>query len=121
MLSFPLFRLKGNWCHENKIENAKSFRGGIIKGKQFKEDEDDFEIVVPRLKTVTRHGRIAGTWQRHFQIDSESDSDSDNDNDKDEPDNESLAHESEHEAEPEPEARITRSSTRIIKRPSRFC
>ena len=40
---------------------------------------------------------------------------------KDEPDNESLAHESEHEAEPEPEARITRSSTRIIKRPSRFC
>ena len=92
----------------------------IIEGSDT-EDEDDFEIVVPRLKTVTRHGRIAGTWQRHFQIDSESDSDSDNDNDKDEPDNESLAHESEHEAEPEPEARITRSSTRIIKRPSRFC
>ena len=38
-----------------------------IDGDDEDEDGDPNQIdIVPRLKTVTRHGRIAGTWQRRF-------------------------------------------------------
>ena len=53
------------------------------------EDEDgdpDHVEVIPRLKTVTRHGRIAGTWQTRFQLSNDdSDSDSESDSDTEEP------------------------------------
>ena len=51
-----------------------------IDGDGADEDGDPDQIeIVPRLKTVTRHGRIAGTLQRRFSDDTSSDSDPDND------------------------------------------
>ena len=59
-----------------------------IDGEEEDEDGDPDKVVfVPRLKTVTRHGRIAGTWQRSFQQSHDSsDTSSDSDLDTDTPD-----------------------------------
>ena len=91
----------------------------IIEGSD-SEEEDEYDLVVPRLKTVTRHGRIAGTWQRHFKIDYDSNDDVDNNEDNDS-DKSKTESESEPEPEPSPKPPATRSRTRIIKQPSRFC
>lgn len=52
----------------------------VYDGDDEDEDGDPDQIdIVPRLKTVTRHGRIAGTWQRRFQLSHDTSSDSDPD------------------------------------------
>ena len=35
-------------------------------------EEDDHVTFVPQLRTVTRHGRLAGTWKRNFAVFEES-------------------------------------------------
>ena len=58
------------------------------------ESENEEVVYVPKLRTLTRGGRLAGTWQTCFSLDSEAESDeeanSDSDSvENDEPDNDS--------------------------------
>ena len=41
-------------------------------------DTEDLPVYVPPMRTVTRHGRLAGTWQRNFGDGDNVKSDSDN-------------------------------------------
>ena len=108
----------GRYDHEN---NENDVILNIVEGSD-PDEEDELEHVIPRLKTVTRHGRIAGTWQRHFKVDSDSgDDDSNEIYDGSENDFPAGRTESESESEPEPEPPATRGRTRIIKRPTRLC
>ena len=110
----------GQYDHEN---NENDVILNIVEGSD-PDEEDELEHVIPHLKTVTRHGRIAGTWQRHFKVDSDS-GDDDSNEIYDGSENNSPAgrteSESESEPEPAPEPPATRGITRIIKRPTRFC
>ena len=46
----------------------------VIDGDETSDrDEESNLIFVPTVRTVTRNGRIAGTWKRHFVMDETSD------------------------------------------------
>ena len=78
----------------------------IIQGSDDEEDGDTDQIVViPRLKTVTRHGRVAGTWQRHFQPQSSEDTDS-SDEDIDDLSDKELSSESDTESVAQPKFNV---------------
>ena len=48
----------------------------VIDGDETSDrDEESNLIFVPTVRTVTRHGHIAGTWKRHFVMDETSDED----------------------------------------------
>ena len=49
----------------------------IVEGDD--ESFDEACDVIPTLRTVTRHGRLAGSWRRNFQLADDSDSDADSD------------------------------------------
>ena len=58
------------------------------------ESENEEVVYVPKLRTTTRGGRLAGTWQTCFSLDSEAESDEEANSDSDlvendEPDNDS--------------------------------
>ena len=41
----------------------------LVEGSDASDSEEDDKLTfVPPLRTITRHGRLAGTWQRNFQI-----------------------------------------------------
>ena len=106
----------GQYDHENDVNDVIL---NIVEGSD-PDEEDELEHVIPCLETVTRHGRIAGTWQRHFKVDSDS-GDDDSNEIYDGSENNSPAgrteSESESEPEPAPEPPATRGRTRTIKRP----
>ena len=78
----------------------------IIQGSDDEEDGDTDQIgVIPRLKTVTRHGRVAGTWQRHFQPQSSEDTDS-SDEDIDDLSDKELSSESDTESVAQPKFNV---------------
>ena len=67
----------------------------VIDGSDDDESENEEVVYVPKLRTTTRGGRLAGTWQTCFSLDSEAESDeeanSDSDSvENDEPDNDSV-------------------------------
>ena len=50
----------------------------VIQGSDEEDsDEEDDIVYVPQLRTVTRNGRIAGTWQRNFSLADEHESEED--------------------------------------------
>ena len=68
---------------ENEAEGSEESNSSSVDNSEadFSEDEDDHVILneidgsddddyaaihIPKLKTVTQHGRVAGTWQRNF-------------------------------------------------------
>ena len=71
----------------------------VIDGSDDDESENEEVVYVPKLRTLTRGGRLAGTWQTCFSLDNEAESDeeansncdmSDSDSvENDEPDNDS--------------------------------
>jgi hypothetical protein len=40
----------------------------VVEGSDISDSQDDEITFVPPLRTVTRHGRMAGTWQRNFEV-----------------------------------------------------
>ena len=89
----------GQYDHENDVNDVIL---NIVEGSD-PDEEDELEHVIPCLETVTRHGRIAGTWQRHFMVDSDSgDDDSNEIYDGSENNSPAGRTESELEIEPEP-------------------
>lgn len=56
----------------------------VIQGSDSESDDNDHITVVPHLRTVTRHGRLAGTWRRNFALNIE---DSDGESDQHQPQN----------------------------------
>ena len=66
----------------------------VIDGSDDDESENEEVVYVPKLRTLTRGGRLAGTWQTCFSLDNEAESDeeanSDSDSvENDEPDSDS--------------------------------
>ena len=51
----------------------------IIDGSDNEEADDEEVVIVPKLRTLTRGGRLAGTWQTCFSLDEESDTDEESD------------------------------------------
>ena len=66
----------------------------IIDGGDVDSDDED-TIYVPNLRTLTRSGRLAGSWRKHFALEEddlredENSSESDEENDKSEEENQS--------------------------------
>ena len=40
----------------------------LVEGSDVSDSEEDHVTFVPQLRTVTRHGHLAGTWRRNFAV-----------------------------------------------------
>lgn len=88
---------------EENVDSDNDVILNAVDGSETEDDDDDDDInFVPAIHTVTRHGRLAGTWKRVFHIE---DPEPDPESDSSSSDNECHA-----EKETEPSHRyVTRS------------